>query len=78
MELYKKWAGYSSEETEPGVTLLHGSMYGNTEMMMNAVAQGISSEGLPVEIFDVARTHLSYFLPSLWTKSGVIIGTPTY
>jgi len=78
VELYKKWAGYSSGETEQGVTLLYGSMYGNTEMMMNAVAQGLSSEGVPVEIFDVARTHSSYFLPSLWTKNGVMIGAPTY
>ena len=78
VELYKKWAGYASSKTEAGVTLLYGSMYGNTEMMMNAVAQGLSSRGLPVEIFDVARTHPSYFLPSLWTKRGVMIGAPTY
>jgi flavorubredoxin len=60
------------------VTLLYGTMYGNTERMMNAIAQGVASEGIPVEIFDVARTHSSYILPSLWTKSGVIIGAPTY
>ena len=40
--------------------------------------EGISQAGLPVEIFDAARTHVSYILPSLWTKSGVIIGAPTY
>jgi anaerobic nitric oxide reductase flavorubredoxin len=45
---------------------------------MNAVAQGISKAGVPVEIFDAARTHVSYILPSLWTKRGVIIGAPTY
>jgi len=46
--------------------------------MMNAVAQGISRSGLPLEIFDAARTHTSYILPSLWTKRGVMIGAPTY
>ena len=60
------------------MTLLYGSMYGNTEKMMNAVAQGISNEGVPVEIFDVGRTHISYILPSLWTRRGVMIGAPTY
>jgi flavorubredoxin len=78
VELYKKWAGYSTGKTETGVTLIYGSMYGNTEVMMNAVAQGISRTGIPIEIFDAARTHASYILPSLWTKIGVMIGAPTY
>lgn len=78
VDLYKKWAEYATGETEPGITLVYGSMYGNTEVVMNAVAQGISKAGLPVEIFDAARTHVSYILPSLWTKRGVMIGAPTY
>lgn len=76
--LYKKWAQYASGESEPGITLIHGSMYGNTDVAMSAVAQGISKAGVPFEIFDAARTHVSYILPSLWTKKAVMIGAPTY
>jgi flavorubredoxin len=78
IELYKKWATYSQEPAELGVTLLYASMYGNTEKMMGAVIQGLSKEGIPVKIFDVARTHISYILPFLWKYEGVMIGTPTY
>jgi flavorubredoxin len=78
VNLYKKWAEYARGPTEPGVTLIWGSMYGNTEKMMNAVAQGISRTGLPVNIFSAAHTHASYILPSLWTQKGVVIGAPTY
>jgi anaerobic nitric oxide reductase flavorubredoxin len=78
VELYKRWAEYATGPTEVGITLLYGSMYGNTEKMMNAVAQGISEEDVPVSIFDVTHTHVSYILPSLWTQSGVIVGAPTY
>ena len=78
VDLYKKWAGYATGPTEVGITLVYGSMYGNTETMMNAVAQGISRVGVPLEIFDAARTHVSYILPSLWTKAGVMVGAPTY
>ena len=53
-------------------------MYGNTEKMMNAVAQGVSGAGVELSIFDVARTHPSYILPSLWTRAGVVLGAPTY
>ena len=78
VELYSKWAGYADGTGEPGITLMYGSMYGNTEKMMNAVAQGVSRVGVPLEIFDVARTHVSYILPFLWTRSGVLVGAPTY
>ncbi len=78
VELYRKWASCAARPDEPGVTLLYGSMYGNTEKMMNAVAHGISSQGLPVEIFDVTRVHVSFVLPSLWIRPGVVIGAPTY
>jgi len=78
LELYKTWASYADNEGDPGVTLIYGSMYGNTEKMMNAVAQGISETGLSIEIFDAARIHAAYILPSLWRYSGVMIGAPTY
>ncbi len=78
VELYKHWAELGRTGGNPGVTLLYGSMYGNTELMMNAVADGIGSTGLPLEIFDVARTHSSYILPALWMNKGVMIGAPTY
>lgn len=78
VQLYHAWAQMATHPAEPGVTLIYGSMYGNTEEMMNAVAEGISRCGLPFEIFDAARTHVSYILPSLWTRSGVMLGAPTY
>jgi flavorubredoxin len=78
VELYRKWSQYASSTAEPGISLIYGSMYGNTEKVMNAVSQGISSEGVRLEIFDAARTHVSYLLPALWINTGVIVGAPTY
>jgi anaerobic nitric oxide reductase flavorubredoxin len=78
VDLYRTWAEYATGQTETGITMLYGSMYGNTEKMMNAVAQGVSQEGVPLTIFDVAHTHVSYILPYLWKQRGVIIGAPTY
>jgi anaerobic nitric oxide reductase flavorubredoxin len=78
IELYRRWAECASGKTEPGVTLIYGSMYGNTERMMNAVAAGIALADCPIEVFDAARTHVSYILPSLWTRAAVMIGAPTY
>ncbi|MHA2224377.1 MAG: FprA family A-type flavoprotein [Candidatus Hodarchaeales archaeon] len=80
VELYKRWAEYANDPSggEIGITLIYASMYGNTSKMMNAISQGIGRTGIPLKIFDAARTHVSYILPSLWKNKGVIIGSPTY
>ncbi|MBM3284560.1 MAG: FprA family A-type flavoprotein [Candidatus Aminicenantes bacterium] len=78
IQLYKKWAEFADGPRQPGIALIYGSMYGHTEKMMNAVAQGISRTGIGLEIFDASRTHVSYILPSLWCNEAVMIGAPTY
>lgn len=78
VELYTRWAELAKGGGENAITLVYGSMYGNTERMMNAVAHGISQTGVPLAIFDAARTHPSYILPALWKNKGVIVGAPTY
>lgn len=78
IDLYKKWAEYALQTSEVGITLIYASMYGNTEKVMNAVTQGASKMGIPIQVFDVARTDVSYVLPSLLKYNGVLIGTPTY
>ncbi len=78
VQLYQNWANMASEPAEVGVTLLYASMYGNTETMMGAVSQGIAEAGIPLSIFNVSKTCVSYILPHLWTKRGVMVGAPTY
>lgn len=78
ISLYKRWAEYGSEQAEPGVTVLYGTMYRNTERAMEFALQAVLDEGMPVEVFDVGSTHPSFILPSLWTKRGVIVACPTY
>ncbi|HNT76185.1 MAG TPA: FprA family A-type flavoprotein [Anaerolineae bacterium] len=78
IELYQKWANYALEGPDVGVTLLYGTMYGNTEQMVEAVAAGVTRAGVPLDIFDVRHIHTSYILPSVYTRSGVLVGAPTY
>lgn len=78
IELYQKWANYALEGPDLGVTFLYGTMYGNTEKMVEAVASGVARAGVPMDIFDVRHIHASYILPSVYTRSGVLIGAPTY
>lgn len=78
IELYQKWANYALAGPDVGVTLLYGTMYGNTEKMVEAVAAGVARASVPVDVFDVRHIHASYILPSVYTRNGVLIGAPTY
>jgi flavorubredoxin len=78
LELYSQWAAYDGQVGDCGVTLLYASMYANTERFMEVAAQGVVDEGVPVKVFNVAKTNVSYILPSLWLNQGVLIGAPTY
>lgn len=78
IELYQTWANYALKGPEVGVTLLYGTMYGNTEKMVEAVANGVADAGIPLEIFDVRHIHASYILSALYKYSGVLVGAPTY
>mgnify|MGYP002410161439 CR=1 FL=1 len=78
LSLYLQWAKYGQEPAEPGVTVLYGTMYRNTERVMEKALQVLTEMGVPTSVFNVSNVHPSFLLPSLWTKRGVIIACPTY
>lgn len=78
IQLYQTWSGYYHEPAEVGITALLGTMYGNTEAALGAALDGIESEGVPVKVHDVSKTHVSYILSDLWAQRGVLVAAPTY
>ncbi len=65
-------------EGEPGIVLIYGSMYGNTERLAERVARGVVAGGVPLRIFDASRTHPSFLLAEAWRYKALILGAPTY
>ncbi len=78
IDLYLKWSGYSKEESEKAVTVLHGSMYGNTTALLPSIVSGLERANIPYTTYNINLTHISYILPDLWQNQGVMIGAPTY
>lgn len=68
----------SRYETEPGVVIAYGSMYGHTEQMAEIVARGAASVTPNVVLHDVSRSDHSYILADIFRYKGLIIGSPTY
>jgi flavorubredoxin len=78
VELYRRFAEFSKGPAEPEITLVWGSMYGNTEKAVERALDGARSEGVPVHVHRVPQEHASFILASAWRSSGLILGMPTY
>ncbi len=78
IDTYLRFAGYMSGPAEPEVTIIWSSMYGNTEKVVNAMIQGVRSEGIPVHVHRVPDDHVGFILASAWKSAGLIVGMPTY
>jgi len=76
IELYDLW---SRHEPEEGVVVAYGSMYGNTEKMMEAIVRSVMHEGLcTVRVHNVSQSHNSFIINDIWRYKGMILGSPTY
>ncbi len=74
--LYNKWSKY---ETDKGVVICYGSMYGNTEAMAELIGRELAEKGIKnIRIFDVSKTHPSYILREIFKYKGLIVGSATY
>jgi len=69
----------SRYETEEGVTIIYGSMYGNTEQMADVIANSLAENGIKnIAVHNVSKSHASYILPDVFRYKGLIVGSPTY
>ncbi|MDE7458188.1 MAG: FprA family A-type flavoprotein, partial [Muribaculaceae bacterium] len=77
VDLYDRLSRY--EPLDNGVTIVYGSMYGNTERMAEAAAQALAEAGIKnIVVRNASKTDLSYIIADLFTHAGVIIAAPTY
>lgn len=68
----------SRYQTEPGVVIAYGSMYGHTEQMAEMVARGAASVTKNVILHDVSRSDVSYILADIFRYNTLVVGSPTY
>lgn len=74
--LYDRMSRY---ETEPGLVICYGTMYGNTERMAEHIARAASQAGVKnIVVYNVSKTHHSYILRDIFRYRGLIVGAPTY
>ncbi|MDR1317595.1 MAG: FprA family A-type flavoprotein [Spirochaetales bacterium] len=75
---YLRYAAYAKGPAEPEVTLVWGSMYGNTEKLVEAATEGLKESAVPVHVFQTPHDDISRILAAAWKSTGLIFGMPTY
>ena len=74
--IYDRLSRYESEE---GIVICYGTMYGNTERMAEIIAKAASKAGIKnIVIYNVSKTHHSYILRDIFRYKALIVGAPTY
>ena len=76
IDMYDRMSRY---ETEEGLVICYGTMYGNTERMAEQIARAASPAGIKNIVMDnVSKTHHSYIIRDVFRYKGLIVGAPTY
>ena len=69
----------SRYETEPGLVICYGTMYGNTERAAEVIARAASEAGVKnIVMYNVSKTHHSYIIRDVFRYRALIVGAPTY
>lgn len=72
LERYTKWSTYQSED---GLVIVYGSMYGNTARMAEIIARGAADAGVKeIKIYDVSKTEVSFIISDIWKYQAVCLG----
>lgn len=75
----KEYDRMSRYETDEGIVICYGTMYGNTERMAEHIAAAASKAGVKdIVMYNVSKTHHSYILRDIFRYRGLIVGAPTY
>lgn len=75
-DIYERFSRYEGEE---GVVIVFGSMYGNTEVLADVIAQAVASAGIKnVICHSITQADPSVILRDIFRYKGLIIGSPTY
>ena len=75
--LFEAYARLTAGETREKITIAYSTMWGSTEILARAVADGVSSRGAHVEAFDLAATPVAAITRHVLDSRALLVGSPT-
>ncbi len=69
----------SAYKSEPGVTIIYGSMYGNTAEVAEEIARELSARGVrTIRVHNATHSSMSAMISDAFRYEGLIVGSATY
>jgi flavorubredoxin len=75
--ILKAYQGWVEGKTEKRAIIVYDTMWGSTEKVAQALAEGISSEGVVVNLYRLRETHNSDVIAQILEAKAVLVGSPT-
>lgn len=76
-EILKNYGKWARGETRPLVLVIYDTMWGSTERMAQAIAQGVVDEGVEVQLHNLSLGQESDIIGQILEARGLFIGSPT-
>ncbi|MBN1683012.1 FprA family A-type flavoprotein [Candidatus Bathyarchaeota archaeon] len=71
---YQKWV---AGETKPKAVIVYDTMWGSTEKVAKAIAEGIISKDVELKVFNLGANHNSDVIAEILEAKAVLVGGPT-
>ena len=71
------YAAWGRGDTSSKAVIIYDTMWGSTEKMARAIAEGLSGEGIEVKIYSLTSTDRSDVIKEVLDAKALLIGSPT-
>jgi anaerobic nitric oxide reductase flavorubredoxin len=76
-KIIKAYSDWSAGKSENKVVIVYDTMWGSTDKMARAIAEGATSEGVDVKLLKLRASDLSEVMTEILDAKAVIVGSPT-
>lgn len=78
-DVVNRYLSMARWDGEAGVTVIYGSMYGNTEALAEAFVSRLAEAGISrIAMHDASRSPMSSILADVMRFKGIVLASPTY
>jgi anaerobic nitric oxide reductase flavorubredoxin len=75
--ILKAYQGWVVGETKKKAVVVYDTMWGSTQILARAIADGLTSKGVNVRVHSLSSSHNSEVIADILDAKAVIVGSPT-
>ncbi|MDR3243734.1 MAG: FprA family A-type flavoprotein [Elusimicrobiota bacterium] len=77
-KILEKYTDWAAQKCQNKVVIVYETMWNSTEIMARKILEGITSQGIKAELFDVTKADRTDIISHILDSKGIIIGSSTH